>query len=178
MTIKFEEEIRDQSVYEMANQIMIAARTAPKAKGIDNLVIAKIDKEQIDLVAKEMKELVINKAAGDFFIRDADNILKSDCVILIGTKIKPLGIQHCGLCGFNNCEEKGKFKNVPCQYNISDLGIAIGSAVSKACDLRLDNRIMRSVGKAVQVLGILGEEVKIIYGIPLSSSPKNIFFDR
>lgn len=178
MTIKFEEEIRELSVNEMANQIMIAARTAPKAKGIDNLVIAKIDKEQIDLVAQEMKKLVTNKDAGDFFIRDADNILKSNCVILIGTKIKPLGIQYCGLCGFDDCEEKVKFKNVPCQYNISDLGIAIGSAVSKACDLRLDNRIMRSVGKAVQALGILGEDVKIIYGIPLSSSPKNIFFDR
>jgi uncharacterized ferredoxin-like protein len=178
MAISYEEEIRELAIDDMANQIMIAARTAPKAKGIDNLVIAKIDKEQITIIADKMKELVLNNAAGEFFIRDADNVLKSTCVILIGTKIKPLGLQHCGLCGFDNCEEKIKMPNVPCQYNSNDLGIAIGSAVSKACDLRIDNRVMRSVGNAVQVLGMLGDDVKIIYGIPLSSSSKSIFFDR
>jgi uncharacterized ferredoxin-like protein len=31
---------------------------------------------------------------------------------------------------------------------------------------------------AVKELGLLGEDVKIIYGIPLSSSSKNPFFDR
>lgn len=43
MAIKFEEEIRQKAIDDLANQIMVAARTAPKAKGIDNLVIAKID---------------------------------------------------------------------------------------------------------------------------------------
>ncbi len=116
--------------------------------------------------------------AGEFFLRDADNIIASNCVILIGTNINPLGIQDCGLCGFENCDKKNEFPNVPCHYNSGDLGIAVGSAVSKASDLRIDNRIMRSVGKAVQSLSLLGDDVKIIYGIPLSSGPKNPFFDR
>lgn len=132
----------------------------------------------MQLVADKMKELVSNNEAGEFFNRDADNVLRSDCVILIGTKIKSLGIQNCGLCGFKDCNEKSTFPNVPCHFNFSDLGIATGSAVSKAADLRIDNRIMRSIGKAVERLKLLGEDTKIIYGIPLSISAKSPFFDR
>jgi uncharacterized ferredoxin-like protein len=178
MPIIFEEKIREKTIVEAANQIMIAARTAPKAKGMDNLVIAKIDKEQILQVADKMKELVSNKEAAEFFLRDADTILKTECVLLIGTRIKPLGSPHCGLCGFKNCEEKNTFPNVPCHFNVVDLGIAIGSAVGKASDLRIDNRVMRSVGMATGFLKLLGEDVKIIYGIPLSVSSKSPFFDR
>jgi len=50
--------------------------------------------------------------------------------------------------------------------------------VSVAADLRVDNRVMYSVGKAALNIGILGEDVKIAYGIPLSISGKNPFFDR
>jgi uncharacterized ferredoxin-like protein len=66
----------------------------------------------------------------------------------------------------------------PCAFNTGDLGIAIGSAVSVAMDARVDNRIMFSIGKAVKDMKLLGEEVKIIYGIPLSIAGKNLFFDR
>ncbi len=45
-------------------------------------------------------------------------------------------------------------------------------------DARVDNRIMYTVGQAVLEMGLLGEEVKIAYGIPLSVSAKNPFFDR
>jgi uncharacterized ferredoxin-like protein len=58
------------------------------------------------------------------------------------------------------------------------LGIAIGSAVGVAMDHRVDNRVMNSVGHAVRELGLMGKDVKIVYGIPLSSSAKNPFFDR
>ena len=178
MAIQFEEEIRNATVNDVANQMMIAARTAPKAKGIDNLIIAKITKEEITIVAEKMKSIVVSKKAGEFFLRDADNILQAECVVLIGTRIKSTGVQHCGLCGFMNCEEKDNYPKIPCHYNSGDLGIAVGSAVSIASDFRIDNRIMRSVGKAVKLLNMLGEEAEIIYGIPLSSTSKNPFFDR
>jgi len=82
-------------------------------------------------------------------------------VVLIGTKLK-------------NPDESVE------SYTSSavDLGIAIGSAVSIAADLRVDNRVMYSVGKAALNVGILGDDVKIAYGIPLSISGKNPFFDR
>jgi len=82
------------------------------------------------------------------------------------------------MCGFKNCDEKNQYPNHPCAFNTGDLGIAIGSAVSVAMEHRVDNRIMYTVGQAALEMGILGPEVKIIYGIPLSASGKNPFFDR
>jgi uncharacterized ferredoxin-like protein len=37
---------------------------------------------------------------------------------------------------------------------------------------------MYSAGKAAIELGLLGTEVKVAYGIPLSATGKNPFFDR
>lgn len=99
-------------------------------------------------------------------------------MLLIGTKIKSLGLKPCGMCGFEDCNEKEKHPDHPCTFNTVDLGIAVGSAVGFAMDNRVDNRIMYTVGQAVIRMGILGDDVKIIYGIPLSVSSKNPFFDR
>ncbi len=54
----------------------------------------------------------------------------------------------------------------------------MGSAVSIAMDNRIDNRIMYTIGIAVKELELMGKETKIIYGIPLSATSKNPFFDR
>ena len=99
-------------------------------------------------------------------------------MILMGTKIDPLRLKICGMCGYADCDEKDKHPEIPCVFNTGDLGIAIGSAVSVAMDNRVDNRIMYTVGQAVKLMGLLPEEYKIIYGIPLSVSSKNVFFDR
>jgi uncharacterized ferredoxin-like protein len=112
------------------------------------------------------------------FLRDAENILSAQAMILIGTKISPMNLKHCGMCGFGTCENKLKHPDVPCVYNSGDLGIAIGSAVSIAADDRVDNRIMYTVGQAAIDMRLLGEDVKIAYGIPLSAASKNPFFDR
>jgi uncharacterized ferredoxin-like protein len=45
-------------------------------------------------------------------------------------------------------------------------------------DHRVDNRIMFTVGKAVLALGLFDPEVRLVYGIPLSATAKNPFFDR
>ncbi|HEY9062939.1 MAG TPA: DUF2148 domain-containing protein [Pseudobacteroides sp.] len=178
MSILFEENIRNQALMNIAEKMLIAARTAPKARGVDNLVLSIADKDEIVKIADMMKQMVQEGGAADFFIRDADNILQSDILVLIGTKINPVGVKNCGLCGFSNCDEKNKHPDNPCSFNTSDLGIAVGSAVSVAMDARIDNRVMLSVGKAVKKMQLLGSETKIIFGIPLSSSSKNIFFDR
>jgi len=52
------------------------------------------------------------------------------------------------------------------------------TAVSVAADRRVDTRIMYTAGRAAVELKMLGEKIKIIYAIPLSSSGKNPFFDR
>lgn len=178
MTLIFEEDIRTETVYSVAKQMAVAARTAPKAKGIDNLVIAIADKKEIEKISEEMKEIAARQESASFFVRDANNILNAQYLFLIGTRIKSINVQPCNLCGFANCEGKDKQPDVPCIFNTNDLGIAIGSAVSVAANHRIDNRVMYSVGKAVVDMKLLGDDVKIAFGIPLSVSSKNPFYDR
>lgn len=178
MSLQFEQDTRNEALLSVAHRMMTAARTAPKGCGIDHLVIALAQKEDIEIIAQKMIEMAQNNQGGAFFARDAENLLQSGVMVLIGTKIEPLGLSHCGNCGYANCDEKRKLPDVPCAFNTGDLGIAIGSAVSVAMDARVDNRIMFSAGKAVKALNLMGDDVKIIYGIPLSSAGKNIFFDR
>ncbi len=99
-------------------------------------------------------------------------------MLLFGARIQPLGLKKCGMCGFSGCEEKSKHPAVPCVFNSGDLGIALGSAVSVAMEARVDNRIMYTVGQAVIEMGLMGEDVKIVYAVPLSATSKNPFFDR
>ena len=97
---------------------------------------------------------------------------------MFGSSIQTMQLPNCGLCGYENCTEKEKHPDIPCAYNPLDLGIAIGSAVSIAMDNRVDNRVMYTVGMAILELNLLGNEVKLAFGIPLSATSKNIFFDR
>lgn len=178
MAILKEEEFRLENILRIAQQMSAAARTAPKARGIDNLIIAIVDKEGIKKIVERMQELSKQDEGFSFFSRDANNILNCEFLLLIGTRIKSLGLKNCNLCGFDSCEEKDKHPKIPCVFNVNDLGIAIGSAVSIAANNRIDNRVMYSIGFAAVNLNLLGEDVNIAFGIPLSISSKNIFFDR
>ena len=178
MAVKFEESSRQQALIDVAERMMLAARTAPKAKGVDNLVVARIGREEIERISDTMEALVRDEGAFHSFERDAQNILESEVIVLIGTRIRSVGVPFCGLCGHKDCDEKNRHPSQPCAFNIGDLGIAVGSAVSVAMDARVDNRIMYTVGIAARRLNLLGEDVGIIYGIPLSSTSKNPFFDR
>lgn len=173
-----EEELRDDAVFETAKRIALAARTAPKGKGIDNLVITVLDREGVREFSKTMKRLADEEQLPAFFVRDADNILSASAMIIVGTKIEPLGISPCGFCGFGSCGGKREHPDAPCAFNTGDLGIAIGSAAGLAADNRLDNRIMFTVGNIAVRIKLLGEDVKIAYGVPLSVTSKNVFFDR
>lgn len=172
-----EQELRKQTVLDAARHMMAAARTAPKGRGIDVLHIALLSDIEVQLIAKQMKQIAVEKEQS-FFERDANNILIADAVIIIAAEIKTIGLQYCNTCGHVNCQGKSVFSNTPCAFNLIDLGIAIGSAVGVASNLHIDNRIMYSIGKAIRDLNIMPEEVKVIIGIPLSVSAKNPFFDR
>lgn len=175
--IQKEEELRHETVKEVARKMLLAARTAPKGRGKDNTVLMMVEGDDIKKISAKLKamgkELDISS-----FIRDADNILSAQVMLLFGTSIETMGLKKCGMCGFPNCSEKDKHKEIPCSYNTGDLGIAIGSAVSVAMDNRVDNRIMYTVGQAVIEMGLLGEDVKVVYAVPLSATSKNPFFDR
>lgn len=170
-----EENIRKEAVIEIAKKIAIAARTAPKAKGVDNLEIAILTDNDIEKLASAMCEIA-EKEGKTSFIRDAENCRKSQAVMLFGTKIQSLGI-NCKFCGFQTCAEKDKNPDVPCFFNANDLGIAIGSAVSIASDNRIDNRVMYTIGYTANKLRLL-PDCGVVLGIPLSVSGKSPFFDR
>jgi uncharacterized ferredoxin-like protein len=177
MAIIKEEKLNAKTVLKVAELMAVAARTAPKARGVDNLEIAIITGDTIQQLSKYMN-LHGKKYNMAFFHRDAENISNSPVIILIGTHIKTQGLKKCGMCGFGDCKEKEKFKNTPCVLNTNDLGIALGSAVSVASNHHIDNRIMVSAGQAALKLGLLGKGVKVAFGIPLSATSKNPFFDR
>ena len=169
-------EAEKKVIERMAEFMCASARTAPKAKGIDNIVTAIVTGKDKKRLADEM-EKIGRKKKRKSFLRDSENIRKVPLLVLIGTKARPIGLEVCGLCGFKNCKELEKAGGI-CAFNSGDLGIAIGSAVSLAANFHIDNRIMYTAGIAALNLKLLGKEVKIAFGIPLSISGKNPFFDR
>jgi len=168
-----ERETRNQRVIAAAGQMMTAARTAPKGKGIDIIEIALVEGSDIQTLSDKTRELGIQKNY-KFFLRDADNILSAEAILLIGTRRQEQGL-NCRHCGFETCVEKPE--QVPCAINTVDVGIAIGSACAVAADLRLDTRVMFSVGYAAQALDWL-KGCRTVFAIPVSASSKNPFFDR
>ncbi len=159
-----------------ARQICIAAKTAPKGKGKDLLQMAIVGGDEKAAVSQRMRQIGKEQNL-PFFYRDADNIDAVQLLVLLGTRKQPLGLPGCGFCGFQDCAAMLQAGGC-CSFNSGDLGIAVGSAVSIAADLRIDNRVMYSAGKAAVDLEMLGADVLIAYGIPLSATSKSPFFDR
>jgi uncharacterized ferredoxin-like protein len=165
------------AVRQVAELMCLAARTAPKARGEDNIVTAIVTEEkEKQKLAAEMRRIA-DEVGAQFLSRDAGNILQAPVIVLIGTKLHRLGIPGCNFCGYDGCEAN-EAAGARCAYNAGDLGIAVGSAAAQAALLHADNRIMYSAGLAAVNLGMLGDEVKVCYGLPLSATGKNPFFDR
>lgn len=174
--MKKEQEFRADLVIDVAKKMSAAARTAPKGKGIDLIEIAVLSGNDIKKLSDKILEIG-EREDNNTFRRDGKNILSAQAVLILGTKRQTLGLRYCGLCGFKNCAENEKNNGV-CVFNPGDLGIALGSAVTVAADHHIDNRVMYTVGMAAIEMKLLGEDVKIAYGVPLSVSGKNPFFDR
>lgn len=169
-------EKKEETLRCVAEAICAAARTAPKGRGVDLLTTAIVTgAEKTDICGKMIEISERDQLA--FFARDAGNVDCVELLVLIGTRKEPLMLPNCRFCGFVDCQAMLSAGGT-CSFNAGDLGIAIGSAVSRAADFRVDNRVMYSAGKAAVEIGLLGEDVKIAYGIPLSISGKNPFFDR
>ncbi|MDR0835821.1 MAG: DUF2148 domain-containing protein [Tannerella sp.] len=168
-----ERETRSKRVIEAAGQMMTAARTAPKGKGMDIIEVAMVTGDAIQRLSARTKAMGEQNGL-KFFLRDAENILSAEAIVIIGTRSETHGL-NCGHCGFPTCGEKPD--TVPCALNTIDVGIAIGSACATAADLRLDTRVMFSVGLAAQSLNWL-KGCKTVFAIPVSAASKNPFFDR
>jgi uncharacterized ferredoxin-like protein len=168
-----ERETRHEHLIEVAKQMMTAARTAPKAKGLDIIEVFAVEGEDIKILSGKIHELG-EKMGLKFMFRDAKNILSAEVVVLIGTHVSSQKL-NCAHCGFATCVEKPE--QVPCAINSIDVGIAVGSACATAADLRVDSRTMFSAGLAAQKLDWL-KGCQTVIAIPVSAGSKNPFFDR
>ena len=119
-----ERDERHHHVIECARQMMTAARTAPKAKGVDIIEISMITDDDIVALSNALHQMGENMGRGGL-MRDADNILSAEAVLLIGSREEAMCL-NCGYCGFPTCGERTE--GVPCAMNTIDVGIAVGSA--------------------------------------------------
>ena len=172
-----EKNIKVAQVLEIGKQMMIAARTAPKGKGVDNLEAILVSGEDLQVLADAM-EAGVQRHGRLFFLRDAANIRVAQAVVVLGTRLCTMNL-NCGYCGYPTCEAKIQAgAQYPCAFPINDVGSAIGSACATAADVRVDTRVMFSAGVAAMELGWLGTDVKAAFAIPISATSKSPFFDR
>ena len=102
--IQNEREIRHEYVLQAVRQMMTAARTAPKGKGIDIIEVAMVTDEDIKRLSEEL--VIMSGETGlKFFLRDADNILQAEAIMIAGTRQQVQGL-NCAHCGFPTCVEK------------------------------------------------------------------------
>ena len=179
------EQAEREALLRAAELMAVAARTAPKARGVDVIRTSIVFGDDLEKIARKMEEIA-EEANLPFFKRDADCLRRSAVLLLIGAVgSKPRGLD-CNACGFKSCEEfarkrpelafSGRYAGPNCVMAMLDLGIAIGSAVKVASDLNVDNRVMFTIGVAARALGYMDADV--VVGIPLSATGKNIYFDR
>lgn len=160
----------------VAQDMVAAALTAPKGCGVDNVDALIISGEEKDVLASHMRDIA-RETGEDFYERDAGNVDNSHCVVIIAAMDNPIQLTNCGYCGFPDCAANRQ-AGASCAFNVTDAGIAIGSAVSVAADRRMDNRVLFSAGKAALRMNLFPEGTRVCYGIPLSTSSKSVFFDR
>ena len=167
--------MEEQSVLQTAARMCAAARTAPKAKGIDRIDTIVLTGEDKDAVADRMEAIYEASApANGFFKRDAGNVRASGAIVLIGTKEGCAGLNPCSFCGFENCGDCSA-KGGSCAFDYINLGIAVSSAAVVAHNDFADNRIMFTIGRAWMDLN--GDDM-VWLGIPVSVTGKSKYFDR
>jgi uncharacterized ferredoxin-like protein len=175
-------------VLAVANAMAVAARTAPKTRGLDAIETLIVYGDELEKLADAMEAHGKKTEIETSFSRDAENVSASQAVLLIGLKdLKPKKPDlplNCGACGFESCagfletetKEGTDFPGPVCVFQSIDLGIALSSACSVAARFHVDNRMMYTLGGPARNLAWM--ESQIIIGIPLSCTGKNIYFDR
>ena len=81
-----ERDIRRQLVVEGAKRMVTAARTAPKAKGCDIIEVMLVTDEDIQVLSNGLREIGLQRSERNGLVRDAENILSADAVVLIGSE--------------------------------------------------------------------------------------------
>jgi uncharacterized ferredoxin-like protein len=164
--------------------MVVAACTAPKSGGVDDIFTAVVLGQEIEALAADMEKIAGERKI-EAWRQQAPGVRGSDAIVLIGVRGTKRYATNCGACGYGSCDEFEKtekklrqdFEGPSCIFKALDLGVAIGSAVKVASMLNVDNRIYYRIGVAAKRLKYV-PEASIIMGIPLSAKGKNPYFDR
>jgi uncharacterized ferredoxin-like protein len=131
-----------KAVEMVADLMALSARTAPKGKGQDSIVIKVVTGDEVQKLAAEMHRL--GETLGiKILLRDSGNMERSDACVVISCKGADVAGIDCGGCGFATCKEmlaaqesfasqKKPFHGPNCAIKMADLGIALGSAAKTA----------------------------------------------
>ncbi len=169
-------EIKNEALKNAAGLMMNRMISAPKGKGKDDVSIILVDGAEKSALAAEMRTLgEARKRPG--LIRDANNVGLAEYVIIAGSQKIVMNLD-CGFCSVPTCAESIQ-KDLNCAFPTADLGIAIGSGLSLAQQMGIDCRVMYTIGLAAVSLNLFkNDKIRVVLGIPLSISSKNVFFDR
>lgn len=123
--------VESDAVKTVAGLMALAARTAPKAVGIDSIIIEVVSGEIQQKIAEKMIEIGAETGM-DFFRINGEQVKKSDVTVLIGVSgCTGLGL-NCGGCGYPTCKEmiqaiepaksnQTDYRGPNCVFKVSDL---------------------------------------------------------
>ena len=94
-----ERDIRKAQALDIAQKMLVAARTAPKGKGVDVVECAVVDGDDLEALARAM-EVIGQERGHAFFLRDANCVRQSLCVALVCliqcVLIRSMPLRICG----------------------------------------------------------------------------------
>jgi uncharacterized ferredoxin-like protein len=128
--------VESDAVKSVAGLMVLAARTAPKAVGLDSIKVEVLTGKDLDKLANQMIKRG-NESKIDFFRINGGQVKVRDAMLLIGVEGTKVSSADCGGCGYATCDEMAKavkagknkkalYPGPNCVLKIADLGIAVG----------------------------------------------------
>ncbi|MDA8405123.1 MAG: DUF2148 domain-containing protein [Desulfobacteraceae bacterium] len=176
---------------EVAKSIVLAIHKAPQITGKTQIAAEIIWGEDLTPIVEVMGPVsqVMRYVKWDYeTIKHCCDKGESPVIIAIGGKISKSNLGwNCGSCGFDTCAEfnayskeykgGGQLGGPSCNWKMLDWAMACDWACAAAWQYRVDNRIMGSLGFALNALGFMPDmDVKL--GLALGPPRDMVYYSR
>lgn len=180
-----------EHVLEAAKSIALAVHKAPMITGKTEVEVEIIWGEDLEPIIEVMGAVgqLMRYVYWDYeTIKKCYEKDENPVIIAIGGKTAPSNLAwDCGSCGFNTCKEFNKYaKDVmgggqlggpSCNWKALDLHIACDWACASAWQYKIDNRIMGSVGFALNALDFM-PNMNAKLGLALGPPRDLVYYSR
>lgn len=178
-------------VLEVAKNIALAVHKAPQITGKTKVEVEIIWGEDLEPIIEVMGPVaqLMRYVKWDYeTIKNCYEKGEGPVIVAIGGKIAKSNLAwDCGACGFATCREfnahsketrgGGQLGGPSCNWKTLDYSIACDWACASAWQYRVDNRIMGSVGFALNALGFMPDmDVKL--GLALGPPRDMVYYSR